>query len=165
MKIDFNQKWYEHALEEQKERAPYMVTKFSNNAARKAGQIRGLVIEHHVSGWFRDNFPQQYLEADNYRKWTIMCSHDFKLKIGTNLYNIDVTGPKKDGTFGSYDQKPKHGVDYHIMCTPIGFKSWNDCSFNDGFMILGVVKAADYLPSINPSKIIDFNNWLKSIGL
>lgn len=165
MIINFNKEWYDNAIEERSARAPFMMTKFANNDARKAGQIRGLVIEHHVSGWFKSNYPNYYLEPDNYRQWTKICSHDFKLKINVNIHFIDVTGPKKDGTFGSYDYKPKDGVDYHILCTALGFVSWDNCDFSKGFEILGVVTAADYLPTLDNKKIIQFTTWLKSIGL
>ena len=78
MKIEFNQKWYDNALNEQKMRSPHMITKFANSAARRAGQIRGLVIEHHVSGWFKENYPEHYKEPDNYQKWTEICSRSTK---------------------------------------------------------------------------------------
>lgn len=165
MIINFNHEWYNNAIQEQKERAPFMLTKFVDNDARKAGQIRGLVIEHHVSGWFKNQYPDYYSEPDNYRQWTEICSHDFKLQINFTLHFIDVTGPKKDGSFGSYANKPKAGVDYHILCAALGFTSWNNCDFTKGFKILGVVEAADYLITINNNKIIKFTDWLKSIGL
>lgn len=165
MIINFNQEWYNNALYEQEQRAPHMITKFEDNAARRAGQLRGLVIEHHVSGWFKKNYPLYYLEPDNYRQWTRICSHDFKLNINFKIHLIDVTGPRKDGTFGSYDYKPKENVDYHILCAALGFRSWSDCDFLKGFEILGVVVAKDYLPTIEKSKIIEFNTWLKKIGL
>ncbi len=165
MEIKFNQAWYDNAINEQKERSPFMMTKFADNAARQAGQIRGLVIEHHVSGWFKTHYEGNYREADNYRQWTKMCSHDFKLVIDSKIYLIDVTGPKKDGSFGSYQYKPKDGVDYHVLCNAIGFKSWDDCDFTNGFKILGVLKPTDYLPTIDRNKILPFNEWLENIGL
>ena len=165
MKIDFNQKWYENALYEQKMRSPHMITKYADSPARKAGQIRGLVIEHHVSGWFKENYPEYYEEPDNYHKWTEICPHDFKLKLKDKVIYIDVTGPRKDGTFGSYSSKPKRGVDYHIIATPIGFKSWDKVDYKQGFQIIGVVKAVDYKQNIDRDKIINFENWLKNIGL
>ncbi|MCZ2102292.1 MAG: hypothetical protein LC107_12245 [Chitinophagales bacterium] len=145
MEIQFNSNWYNNALEEQRERAPHMMTKFADTDARKAGQIRGLVIEHHVSGWFKDQYPHHYREADNYRQWTQFCSHDFKLVIHPNLYNIDVSGPKKDGSFGSYKLKPNTNVHFHILCAALGFAAWDNCDFTKGFKILGVVNASDYL--------------------
>ena len=101
MKIQYSEKCYKKALEEQKNRAPHMLTKVANTAARKAGQIRCLVIEHHVADWFRRYYPFQFLEADNYQKWTQYCAHDFKLKVSSRLYHIDVAGPRKNGSFGS----------------------------------------------------------------
>lgn len=165
MLIHFNEEWHDNAVEEQRERAPYMVTKFNDSPARKAGQIRGLVIEYHVSGWFKNNYPSHYLEPDNYRKWTEKCSHDFKLRKGFKTHLIDVSGPRKDGSFGSYPSKPKGGVDFHILCKPIGFKAWNDCDFRQGFKILGVVDAIDYLSTIDRTKVVDFGIWLNKIGL
>ena len=165
MVIPYNQEWFDNAVYEQKMRAPYMFTKFADNAARKAGQIRGLVVEHHVSGWFKLNFPKHYLEPNNYQKWTEICSHDFKLKFNSRTIFVDVSGPKKDGSFGSYDMKPKTGVDYHILCNPIGFESWDDVDFQKGFEVLGVLEPTKYTPSIQNSDIIDFEVWIKSIGL
>lgn len=165
MDIPFNQQWDYSARYEQEMRAPHMLTKFANNAKRKAGQIRGLIIEHHVSGWFKANYPNSYENPDNHEKWTQWCSHDFKLTINNNILNIDVTGPRADGSFGSYSQKPKNGVDYHIMCHPIGFESWDKVDYSRGFKVLGVVKAEDYKKTIDRSKVIPINNWLKQIGL
>lgn len=165
MKIEFNKHWYENALYEQRMRAPHMITKYANTPARKAGQIRGLLIEHHISGWFKKNYPEYYEDPDNYKQWTKICSHDFKLKLKDKIIYIDVTGPRKDGTFGSYTSKPKYGVDYHIIATPVGFKSWDNVDYGLGFKILGVVKAEDYKRSINENKIINFDDWLKMIGL
>jgi len=165
MKIEFNQKWYDNALFEQKMRSPHMLTKFANTPARKAGQTRGLIIEHHISGWFKENFPEYYEEPDNFQQWTKISSHDFKVIINGKIIYIDVTGPRKDGTFGSYSQKPKQGVDFHIIAMPIGFVSWNNVDYKQGFKILGVVKACDYKSNIDKNKIIDFEDWLKEIGL
>ncbi|MFP4025844.1 MAG: hypothetical protein ACLFVR_15070 [Thiohalospira sp.] len=165
MKIDFNPEWYKHALEEQKMRAPYMMTKYANTEARKAGQLRGLVIEHHVSGWFKKYYPLHYLEPDNYRQWRKICSHDFKIKTSSKILYLDVSGPKKDGTFGSYSYKPQLGVDFHILCNAIGFKTWNDVDYKKGFEIPGVVTPENYKKTINMKDIINFGRWLKQIGL
>lgn len=165
MFIGFNQNWYAAALEEQKNRAPFMLTKFSHSEARKAGQLRGLVIQHHVSGWFKHNYPDQFLEAENFRQWEQKCSHDFRLKIGNQMFHIDVSGPRKDGTFGSYVQKPKKGVDCHIVCSAVGFKSWDECDFSRGFVIIGVLYPQDFRYQIDKNKYMDFFTWIKSIGL
>lgn len=152
-------------MEEQHFRAPHMKTKFADSDVRWAGQMRGLIIEHHVSGWFREHYPNYYVEPDNYRQWTRVCSHDFKLKTPTGLLYLDVSGPRKDGTFGSYNQKPRSGVDYHILCTPLGFICWSDCDFHQGFEIIGVVRAEHYLPTIFTRNILPFASWLRNIGL
>jgi hypothetical protein len=165
MKIPYSQKCYEHALEEQKQRSPFMITKVANTTARRAGQIRGLVIEHHVAAWFRKFYPFQYLEADNYQQWTKYCAHDFKLKISSRIYHIDVAGPRKDGTFGSYQLKPKAGVDFHILANALGFTSWDQIDFWQGFEIIGVVKSEDFVMKILSKNIIPFYDWLKMIHL
>ncbi len=165
MFIAFRKEWFDNAHYEQRMRQPHMQTKFSNTYARKAGQLRGLIIEHHVSGWFKEQYPDHYRNADNYRQWTRICSHDFKLITDSGAYRIDVSGPKKDGAFGSYSGKPKEGVDFHILCKPAAFVSWKKIDFRKGFEILGVVRAQDYHPTIDPQHIIELNQWLKQLGL
>ena len=165
MKISFKQEWYENALNEQKERSKYMITKFADNEKRKAGQIRGLVIEHHISGYMQKTYPANYLNADNYQIWTKPCNHDFKLKnttLGTIL--VDVTGPKADLTFGSYSQKPS-GCDFHIIAKPIYLKSWNNVDFTQGFEILGVITGNDYTEILDWNKVITFENWIQKLNL
>jgi len=154
-----------NAVREREKRAPFMRTKYADTEARRKGQLRGLVIEHHVSGWFKRNFRSNYLEPDNYRQWTKTCPHDFKLKIKGTVYRVDVSGPKKDGSFGSYHQKPHHGVDYHILAKPIGLKSWNDVDYKKGFEIIGVLEAQNFGRQIDKTRIIPFDKWLKSIKL
>lgn len=165
MYIAFNPHWYVRALEEQRLRAPHMMTKFAQNDIRVAGQLRGLVIEHHVSGWFRQHYPAQYVEPDNYQRWTATCSHDFKLKTPAGLLRIDVSGPRKDGSFGAYDLKPKQRVDYHILCRPIGFVRWDECDYHKGFEILGAVAARHFQTTIFTGHILPLHTWLKNIGL
>lgn len=165
MFIPYNKTAYEIAVEEQRLRAPHMLTKYANSAARKAGQIRGLAIEHHVSDYFRSNYPDNFLEADNYQIWNQPCGHDFKLRVCNEILKIDVTGPKKDGTFGSYSQKPSYGVDYHIVTEAVGFVNWNNIDFEKGFNILGVVSSRRYVQRLDVSNIGSLKRWLKYIGL
>ena len=143
-----------------------MMTKIKNTPARKAGQIRGLVIEHHVSEWFRQHYSDEFEEADNYRQWTIPCAHDFKLNVRGKIYRIDVSGPKKYGIFGSYDLKPKYGVDYHIVTSAVGFASWNKVDYYQGFEILGVVDRHNYTTELDIKKLqFTLSKFLTSIGL
>lgn len=165
MKIQYSEECFENALEEQKYRAPHMLTKVANTEAGRAGQIRGLVIEHHVSAWFRKFYPLQYLDADNYQQWTQPCAHDFKLKISSRILRVDVAGPMKDGSFGSYRQKPSSDVDFHILCKAIGFHKWDQIVFHEGFEIIGVLRACDFKMKISPKNIIPFHDWLKMIHL
>jgi hypothetical protein len=165
MKIAFNKEWYDRAVYENKMRAPHMMTKYADTPARKAGRLRGLIIEHHVSGWFRENFPDNYREPDNYQKWTEKCAHDFKLAINGKTYKIDVSGPRKDGSFGNYSRKPKTGVDFHILAKPVGFASWDNVDYKKGFEIIGVVEPENFLTRIEEARIVHFENWLENIGL
>ena len=143
-----------------------MMTKFKNTPARKAGQIRGLVIEQHVSEWFRQHYSDEFEEADNYRQWTIPCAHDFKLNVRGKIHLIDVSGPHRDGTFGSYDLKPKYGVDYHIITSAIGFASWDKVDYSQGFEILGVVDKDHYTTELDIGKLqFTLSKFLTSIGL
>lgn len=163
MFIPFNQVVYNNAIIEQEKRAPFMYTKFVNNTARKAGQIRGLVIEHHVAEYFRLNFANNYLEADNFQLWGEPCAHDFKLIINSKEFNVDVTGPKKDGSFGSYSLKPTIGVDFHIVAKPISFESWDKIDFKKGFEILGAVSSKKYTKQLDISNIKPIENLLNSL--
>ena len=143
-----------------------MMTKFKNTPARKAGQIRGLVIEQHVSEWFRQHFSDEFEEADNYRQWTIHCPHDFKLNVGGKIYPIDVSGPHRNGTFGSYEKKPKYGVDYHIITSAIGFDNWDNVDFSQGFEMLGVVHKDNYTTELDIEKLqFTLSEILTFIGL
>ena len=143
-----------------------MMTKFKNTPARKAGQIRGLVIEQHVSEWFRQHYSDEFEEPDNYRQWTRYCPHDFKLNVGGKIYPIDVSGPHRDGTFGSYEKKPKYGVDYHIITSAIGFASWDKVDYSQGFEILGVVHKNNYTMELDIGKLqFTLSKFLTSIGL
>ncbi len=164
MKINYIKELEDKAKYVEQMRKPHMYTKFVDNAKREAGRIRGLIIEEHISDYFKSNYPQNYLEADNFEKWEQYCNHDFKLNIKGKIITIDVSGPQADGSFGSYYLKPK-GVDYHIITSVIGMKSWKDIDFTQGFEIIGVVKGEDYNNSLDESKYIDFENWIKNIGL
>ena len=165
MYIPYSKECHDKALYEQKKRKPYMFTKFANNAKRKAGQIRGLIIEHHVSGWFQANYNNNFIFPDNHEVWEQPCPHDFKININGKTIVIDVSGPKADLSFGSYALKPTHGVDFHILCFPIGMISWSNIDFTKGFDIKGVVSNTNYTMDIDPSNIIDFGSFIKSINL
>ncbi len=165
MYIAYRAEWHERALEEQRRRAPHMLTKFAHNAVRVAGQMRGLIIEHHVSGWFRENYPERFLEPDNYRKWERVCSHDFKLNTPIGLLLIDVSGPKKDGSFGAYPFKPRCDVHFHILCRPLGFVRWDCCDYRQGFEVIGVLTSEHFQPVIFTQHIVPLKDWLNHIGL
>ena len=73
--------------------------------------------------------------------------------------------PQEDGTFGSYELKPKYGVDYHIVTSAIGFVEWNNVDYSQGFKILGVVSANNYVVNLNIDELTPLPNFLQSIDL
>ena len=77
-----------------------MMTKIKNTPARKAGQIRGLVIEQHVSEWFKQHYSVEFEEADNYRKWTVNG-----IKIITNGFRFTPEKYKKRFKISKYREK------------------------------------------------------------
>jgi hypothetical protein len=163
MFIPFNQDFYNNALIEQKKRTPFMYTKYGESTKRTAGLIRGFVIEQHVSGYMKENYSNYYIEADNYQIWEKYCNHDFKLKINESVYEVDVSGPKADNTMGTYPMKPK--CEYHIIVRPKHMNSWNDIKFEEGFIIIGVIKGKYFTETLNMDYVIPFDDWLVSIGI
>jgi hypothetical protein len=165
MHIAYDEQLYTSALHEQKMRSPYMLTKYADSPARKAGQLRGLVVEQHVSHWFRNQFPKHYLPPDNFEQWTKVCSHDFKLMTPERTLLIDISGPKKNGTFGSYSMKPSSGVDFHIITRIVSFTTWDDIDYQQGFEIVGIVSPHDYTEQLDFSRLINLESWLATHGL
>ena len=164
MKINYNEELEKQARYVEQMRKPYMYTKFVNNAKRDAGRIRGLIVEEHVSNYFKANFKSNYIEADNFEQWDQHCNHDFKLNINGDIITVDVSGPQADGSFGSYYLKPK-GVDFHIITSVIGMTNWSNIDFRQGFEIIGIVKDIDYNNTLDESKLISFDQWILNIGL
>lgn len=102
-------------------RAEHFVQKHANASpiSLNRGRARGLVIEHHVTEWFRENYSEFYLPPDNAGKWHIACSHDFKLQLAGREFLIDVAGPDRDGLFGNV-KGGKRKTDFHLLCQPYG---------------------------------------------
>jgi hypothetical protein len=160
MFLPFDQYIFESALHELAQRAPFMLTKFADNKKRRAGQERGLVIEHHVRAWLRDQLKERVLGATNEGKWQEPCNHDLRiLCAGGQMLMIDISGPKSNGTYGSYAQKPG-GCHFHILARPFGMKDWEKIDYKDGFEITGVVTGAQYQPAINLTDVMPIANWL-----
>jgi len=165
IQIPYQEAYYFEAEQEIAKRRPFMFTKFQDTASRRAGQLRGMVVEKHVSGWFKDKWPEHYLEADNFQKWEEHCAHDFKLQTAGGLYLIDVSGPKKDGSFGSYAMKPAGGVDYHLICEVSSFKTWQEVDFTKGFRLICAFEAQHFSKKLDRKWAIPMKEWLQSIQL
>lgn len=164
MFIPHKKNCYDNAVEEVRLRKPYMFTKFAENAKRDAGRIRGIVVEQHISDYMERTYPNNYQNPDNYQIWDQYCNHDFKLVINGETLLIDVSGPKADVTYGAYDMKPK-GCDYHIIVRVNGMQSWNNIDYTQGFEILGVASAANYVENLDITTLEPFEDWIKRIGL
>jgi hypothetical protein len=53
-------------------------------------RCKGLVIEQHVTDWFRENYPEFYRPASNAGDWEKWSKEDFFLKIPGKLIAVDV---------------------------------------------------------------------------
>jgi hypothetical protein len=162
MFLPFLQTCFDSAVYEQQQRAPYMQTKFADGPKRRAGQLRGLVVEHHVRHWLREQLPNRVLDANNAGKWTEVCNHDFKLVCSGGTLLIDVSGPKADGSFGSYALKPR-GCHFHILARPIHMPDWQSVDFTQGFIVEGVVTADAYKEQIDHTQIMPFESWIAEL--
>lgn len=97
-----------------------MITKTSASYGQIAiARARGLVLENHVADWFELNWPEFFLPPDNKAKWQLPCPHDFKLKVDSQTYEVDVSGPRSNGTYGN-PGKGKRRVHFHLVCDVIG---------------------------------------------
>lgn len=164
MVIPYKKSCFDNAVEEVRLRKPHMFTKVSESEKRDAGQIRGIIVEQHVSDYLQLKYPNNYQNPDNYQIWHQPCNHDFKLAINGRTIKVDVSGPKADVTYGAYAMKPS-GCDYHIIVKVIGMQSWNNIDYNQGFEILGVVSGANYVVNLNITTLEPFDVWIKRIGL
>jgi hypothetical protein len=96
-------------------REPHMLTKEANTYSRREAILRGLILQQHVSDWFKDKWPGFWQSPDNEGLYKQACSHDFKLHIGGNIYEVDAMGRHRDGTFGMSDRK--HLTDLHLVAS------------------------------------------------
>lgn len=99
-------------------RMPYMVTKYTTATPERRflSGAKGLVIEAHVTDWFKKNWPRFYREPDNYEQWERPCYHDFKLDIGKRVLLVDISGEKLNGQYGN-PGGGKMPVDLHLLCS------------------------------------------------
>ena len=104
------------------------------NRARSSG----LVLEHHISDWFKEKYPSLYQHPENHEKWDRPCNHDFKLLINNRCFLVDVAGPDWHGKYGKRGRKSK--ADVHLLCRISG----KDCVFE------GVVNGDDFTENVLP---------------
>lgn len=135
-------------------RAPHMMVHNSGLAhTEKLNRVRssGLVLEKHVTRWFKLKYPDFYGEAANAGIWQRPCTHDFTLSINGRLFLIDVAGPDARGQHGRRGRK--HSTDLHLICRVSG----------DHCLWEGVVRGEGFNESIDPISIFSptaFLVWL-----
>ena len=109
--------WSVDACTESHMRRPHMLTKVADCYQRWAGLSRGMLIQNHISQWFREQWPDQWRPPDNEGKWSSPCDHDFKLLLPAGyggLSKVDAMGPRADGAFGFPQGGGKRPVDIHL---------------------------------------------------
>lgn len=94
-----------------------MLTKVADTPARWIGLTRGLMIEQHVSDYFRREWPEHWAPPDNAGRYDRPCEHDFKLEVPDRLLRVDVMGPRRDGTFGTPSGGGKRPADLHVLAS------------------------------------------------
>ncbi len=122
-------------------RSQYMVINnpsLRNTELLNRSRSSGLVLEHHVSEWFQEQYPTLYQQPDNHGAWDRPCNHDFKLLIKGRPLLVDVSGPDWRGEYGKRGRKPKAEV--HLLCRIAG----KDCVFE------GVVNGKDFTENVVP---------------
>ena len=82
-----------------------MLTKQESSFYRFHTMHGGMAIEFHVSNWFQEKWPEFWKPPDNEYNYKVPCDHDFKLALPDRVYGVDVAGPLRDGTFGTYSAK------------------------------------------------------------
>jgi hypothetical protein len=95
---------HEHMLHKNKQASPSTVAR---------GRARGLVIEHHVADWFAAQWPELFVPPANAGQYEEPCDHDFALRVEGRMYQVDVFGPRRDGTFAN---PGKAQVNFHLAC-------------------------------------------------
>lgn len=100
-------------------RQPHMRNKYGQSEAAHFRAIAdGLIVEHHVRSVFASRWMKSLRHADNHLKWQQYCSHDFKLRIDGNWYDVDVCRPDRFGDYGCKGYK--RPVNIHIVAQRFG---------------------------------------------
>jgi len=139
-------------------RQPYMQKKnpFANEGRRLAALAKGLAIEAPVKQFFREQWPDFYLQPDNEGKWTIPCDHDFWLLVDGYRWKIDVCGPNQYEEYRNPGQGKK-SVAFHLLCRrESGYIIWEAVHKGENFQ--GTVTLEN---AISPLVFIVFLNCYK----
>ncbi len=138
--IPGNAAWSAEGAFEALVRDPYL--KIKTGAPRdRIARVRawGYVLEKHVSGWFRQNWPQFYLPPENAGRWRAGSDHDFRLRVEDRTLKVDVSGPRQGGGFGN-PGNGKRRTDLHLICQMMG----------EDVLWQAVVAGRDYGRTISP---------------
>jgi len=72
-------------------REPYMLNKFGKSSRSLYERRRhGLLVEHHIANFFRNNYSQYFIEASNKDDYTKPAKDDFALQTKWNRILVDV---------------------------------------------------------------------------
>lgn len=76
-------------------RSPYMQEKTDMHT-----RCKGLVIEQHVTDWFKEQYPEFFLAASNAGQWKVPSKEDFRLRLpdGT-MIAVDVASQSRHGSY------------------------------------------------------------------
>lgn len=100
-------------------RAPTMLTKTATSRVRRIrGLARGMLIQEHVTEYFRSRWPEYYHPPENDQQWDRWSDHDFKLVMGVKLWKVDVLGEHLEGGYGL--ARMKRAVDIHVLAKLAG---------------------------------------------
>jgi len=89
-------------------RVKHMKVKNSSvsDRVRYRALARGMIIEQHITSWFRKRYPEQFLHAANHQQYERWCNHDFRVSFGGRELEIDVLGPNRQEIFAMAPDKP-----------------------------------------------------------
>lgn len=117
--IDRNEHSAKRALVEFEQRNPYMIQKRSEVPVEiiKWARLSGLFLEQHIVDYFEARWNTVFRHADNSGQWDVWSDHDFQLVLPLPYGRIlvDVSGPRRDGSFGLPKGGGKHRAFIHLL--------------------------------------------------
>ena len=85
-----------------------LLTKVADTPARRAGMARGITVEEYVKQWFRQEFPDFFIDGPDR-----VLETDFWMLVNDRRWSFDVASVKDDGVVGiPNDKKP---TDFHVF--------------------------------------------------